>query len=129
MGSLLSIFRMHCDHEPQGRARLSQAGGAGTKILPLLHPMEERVGERRVEGIPGFAPLLDPLPTPASRAEGEEKHARKNLAENDRIRPIRIERAADDTSPRRGEDTAPYRTSGFMAPMRVQNLEVEAFHE
>ena len=60
---------------------------------------------------------------------GEEKHARKNLAENDRIQPIRLERAAADPSQRRGDDTAPYRPSRFPAPIRVQILEVRPPHE
>jgi hypothetical protein len=44
------------------------------KKLPLLHRMEERAGERRE--LCEDAPLLDPLPTPASR--GEEVIARRD---------------------------------------------------
>ncbi len=48
------------------------------KSLPLLHRMEERVGERR--DVVEDAPLLGPLPAPASRGE-EEKARSKNLRE------------------------------------------------
>jgi uncharacterized protein (TIGR02246 family) len=39
-------------------------------LLPLLHPMEERAGERRRVFI-GNSPLLNPLPTRSSRGEEE----------------------------------------------------------
>ena len=37
-------------------------------LLPILHPMEERAGERR-RVLLGNSPLLDPLPARSSRRE------------------------------------------------------------
>src|SRR5216683_936944 len=54
-------------------------GRAAIKKLPLLHRMEERAGERR--DVREDAPLLGPLPTPASWGEEEKASSRIGLIE------------------------------------------------
>src|SRR5436190_5486297 len=71
------LVRQESFHNPQ-------RGGAATK-----HSLSS-IGWRRGLGRGGAAPLLGPLPTPASWEEEEEKRATKNRRSLRQFRPILI---------------------------------------
>jgi hypothetical protein len=85
----------------------SVARRSRNQTLPLLHRMEERAGERR-----GHAPLLGPLPTPASWGEEEEQRGKSSQpatisTDTDRLQACATGAASTLNTYRRGRRREP----------------------
>jgi len=64
------------EREPLPKPDILQIDEAATEPLPLLHPMEERDGERRRAGFSGLPP--SPRSSPHSFVVDEEENVRGN---------------------------------------------------